>query len=66
MSTEDKLLYSGERLIARYGCFGCHNIEGFQELQPIGTGLGQAGTKLLGQLDFGFMDIEHTRSAWYE
>jgi cytochrome c2 len=66
MSTEDKLLYSGERLIARYGCFGCHTIEGFEDLQPIGTALGQAGSKLISQLDFGFMDIEHNRSAWYE
>lgn len=66
MSSDDKLLYSGERLIARYGCFGCHNIAGFEDMQPIGTGLGQAGSKLLSQLDFGFMDIEHNRSAWYE
>lgn len=67
MSTDDKLLYSGERLIARYGCFGCHNIEGFEDMQPIGTGLGQAGSKLLSQLDFtAALGLEHTRSAWYE
>ena len=66
MSSDEKLLYSGERLIARYGCFGCHTIEGFEDMQPIGTALGQAGSKLLNQFDFGFMDIEHTRSAWYE
>jgi len=66
MSSDEKLLYSGEGLIRRYGCFGCHNIEGFEDAQPIGTGLGQAGSKLLSQLDFGFMEIEHTRSSFYE
>ncbi len=66
MSVEEKTLYSGERLIARYGCFGCHLIEGFEETQPIGTELTEAGSKLLARLDFGFLDIEHERSAWYE
>lgn len=66
MSFDDKLLYSGERLIARYGCFGCHNIEGFEDMQPIGTALGQAGSKLENQLDFGFMEIPHTRPSFYE
>jgi len=66
MSAEDKNLYDGEKLIARYGCFGCHNIPGFEKAQPIGTELSEAGTKLIGQLDFGFVNIEHSRHAWYE
>ena len=67
MTLEEKNLFTGERLVSRYGCFGCHTIEGFEETQPIGTELTEAGSKLVGRLDFGFLeDIEHERSAWYE
>ena len=66
MTAEQKTLLAGERLIARYGCFGCHNIPGFESAQPIGTELTTAGSKLVGQLDFGFVNIEHSRHAWYE
>ena len=53
-------------LISRYGCFGCHNIPGFENAQPIGTELTEAGSKLISQLDFGFLPIEHSRRGWYE
>ncbi len=66
MTLEEKNLFTGERLVARYGCFGCHTIEGFEETQPIGTELTEAGSKFVTRLDFGFLDIEHERSAWYE
>ncbi|PYR81656.1 MAG: hypothetical protein DMG18_15935, partial [Acidobacteria bacterium] len=66
MTEEQKNLYTGERLISRYGCFGCHNVPGFEKAQPIGTELTEAGSKLISQLDFGFLPIEHSRRAWYE
>src|ERR1041385_7546552 len=66
MSADQKNLFAGERLISRYGCFGCHNIPGFEKAQPIGTELTEAGSKLLSQFDFGFLPIEHSRRAWYE
>jgi cbb3-type cytochrome oxidase cytochrome c subunit len=65
MSAEQKNLYAGEKLIERYGCFGCHDIPGFENAQPIGTELTEAGSKLISQLDFGFLDIEHARADWY-
>jgi len=65
MNTEQKNLYAGEKLIGRYGCFGCHTIPGFENAQPIGTELTEAGSKLRSQLDFGFLDIEHDRAEWY-
>ena len=65
MSLDEKNLYAGERLIRRYGCFGCHNIPGMEKEQPIGTELTEAGSKLVSQLDFGFLDIEHDRASWY-
>ena len=66
MSLDQKNLYAGERLIGRYGCYACHNIPGFEKAQPIGTELTEAGSKLISQLDFGFLEIEHERAAWYE
>jgi cbb3-type cytochrome oxidase cytochrome c subunit/predicted nucleic acid-binding Zn-ribbon protein len=65
MSTEQKNLYAGERLIGRYGCYACHNVPGFERAQPIGTELTEAGSKLISQLDFGFLEIEHQRADWY-
>jgi hypothetical protein len=66
MSLDQKNLFTGERLISRYGCFGCHNVPGFEKAQPIGTELTEAGSKLISQFDFGFLPIEHSRRAWYE
>jgi cytochrome c2 len=66
MTLDQKNLFAGERLISRYGCFACHNIPGFEKAQPIGTELTEAGSKLISQLDFGFLPIEHSRRAWYE
>ena len=54
MSLDQKNLYVGERLISRYGCFGCHSIPKFENAQPIGTELTEAGSKILAQFDFGF------------
>ncbi len=66
MSREEKTLYSGERLILRYGCFGCHDIEGFENAQKIGVDLSTWGSKMVSRLDFGYVEIEHTRKAWLE
>jgi cytochrome c2 len=66
MNEEQKNLFAGEKLIGRYGCYGCHNVPGFETAQPIGTELTEAGSKLVSQLDFGFLDIEHERADWYE
>ena len=57
-------VYLGSRLVARYGCFACHNINGFQDAKPIGTELSEWGSKPLSQIDFGLIDIEHTRLAF--
>lgn len=39
------LLYIGRRTISRYGCYGCHDIPGFEEARPIGTALQDWGRK---------------------
>ncbi|MCA9091847.1 MAG: c-type cytochrome [Planctomycetaceae bacterium] len=42
----DKLMnYVGRRTISRYGCYGCHDIPGFEKARPIGTALQNWGRK---------------------
>ncbi len=40
-----KLIYIGRRTIGRYGCFGCHDIPGFEDAGPIGVALQDWGRK---------------------
>jgi cytochrome c2 len=62
-----KQLELGQRVIARYGCFSCHDIKGFEKAQAIGTELSEEGTKLVSRLDFGFVDtIRHgDKLGWF-
>ena len=53
MSSEEKLLFVGEKTIGRLGCFGCHNIAGFESYKPIGTPLNGWGAKSPTKLDYG-------------
>lgn len=59
-----KNVFLGSKLISRYGCFGCHNIHGFETAKPIGTELSEWGSKPINKLDFGLLEIEHDRIAW--
>ncbi len=47
-----KLLYVGRRTIGRLGCAGCHDIPGFEDAKPIGTGLADWGRKEPSKLAF--------------
>src|SRR5262249_15365335 len=47
-----KLKYIGRKTIAKYGCFGCHDIPGFEDAKPIGTGLADWGRKDPARLAF--------------
>jgi mono/diheme cytochrome c family protein len=49
---ERLLLYVGRRSVAKYGCSGCHDIPGFEDAKPIGTGLANWARKDLAQLAF--------------
>lgn len=40
-----KMNYVGRRTISRYGCYGCHDIPGFEDARPIGTALQDWGRK---------------------
>jgi cytochrome c2/predicted nucleic acid-binding Zn-ribbon protein len=65
MNDHDRSVYLGEQTIAKYGCYGCHDIAGFETMKPIGTELTQEGSKPLHQFDFGHVhEIPHTRHDW--
>ena len=52
LSPDEKLMFLGEKTISRLGCFGCHNITGFENAKPIGTPLNGWGTKSPTKLDY--------------
>ncbi|MFO0897371.1 MAG: c-type cytochrome [Pirellulales bacterium] len=52
MTLEKKLNYVGRKSISKYGCSGCHDIPGFEDSKPIGTGLADWGRKDPSRLAF--------------
>ena len=55
----------GERLIGLRGCFGCHEIRGFETAQRIAPDLSNFGHKRLLQLSFGdAVEVHHTWEDW--
>jgi len=52
VSLEKKLRYVGRSTIRRRGCFGCHEIPGFEQTPPIGPALSQWGRKPTSLLAF--------------
>jgi len=49
----------GEKLIGNYGCFGCHQIAGFDKSAPIAPELGGFAKKDITTLDFGYALADH-------
>lgn len=45
MTLQKKLHYVGRRTIRKRGCFGCHDIPGFEDAAPIGPALSDWGRK---------------------
>jgi mono/diheme cytochrome c family protein len=65
MSDRERTLELGRRSIGKYGCYSCHNIDGFEGRGPIGPELTKVGSKPLTQFGFGHEhDVEHSRSGW--
>ncbi|MHC4308021.1 MAG: c-type cytochrome, partial [Planctomycetota bacterium] len=48
----------GKELIGGYGCFGCHNIMGMEEMSKIGVELDGVGSKHIHLFDFGLLEKE--------
>jgi len=51
VTAQQKLLYVGRRSLGK-GCAGCHDIPGFEDAKPIGTGLADWGRKEPSKLAF--------------
>ena len=59
----------GEKVVAQYGCFSCHEISGMEDWMPIGAELTTWGSKTVDKLDFGFgaslFNLDHNyREGW--
>lgn len=65
LNLDEKLLFAGEKLISHYGCYACHDIDGFEDAKPIGAELTEVGSKDIHKFDFGFVHIDHTKPAWF-
>ncbi|MDX1964234.1 MAG: hypothetical protein SFX18_13860 [Pirellulales bacterium] len=46
------LQYVGKRSLNKYGCFGCHDIPGYEDAKPIGAALADWGRKDTSKLAF--------------
>ena len=71
LSPDEREVLLGEKSIAKYGCFGCHDIKGFENAGPIGTELSLWGDKFITQLDFGLIshhgpdrEVDYSHIAW--
>lgn len=64
-----QLAAKGKELIAKYGCFGCHDIRGFENAQKIGADISDFGAKRLDMMDFGniayFNDDPRNTETWF-
>jgi cytochrome c551/c552 len=49
---ERQLEFVARRTIGKYGCFGCHDVPGFEDAKPIGTALVDWGRKESSKLAF--------------
>jgi cytochrome c2 len=65
MAETERNVYLGQQTITKYGCYGCHDIKGFEDAKPIGTELTQEGSKPMHQFDFGHVhEVPHSRHDW--
>lgn len=66
MSDQERTIELGRRSVSKYGCYSCHNINGFSDdLPPIGPELTKVGSKPIEQFGFGQQkQVPHTRHGW--
>ena len=66
MSDEERTADLGKRSINKYGCYSCHNINGFEgDLPQIGPELTKEGSKPIEQFGFGQQhQVPHNRQGW--
>lgn len=66
MSDRERTMELGKRSINKYGCYSCHNINGFEgDLPQIGPELTKEGSKPVEQFGFGQQkQVPKTRQGW--
>jgi mono/diheme cytochrome c family protein len=66
MTDDARTMELAKRSINKYGCYSCHNINGFEgDLPQIGPELTKEGSKPVEQFGFGQQhQVPHTRQAW--
>lgn len=65
LSTKEKVLELGKKSISKYGCYSCHNINGFDDLPPIGPELSAVGSKFVDKFGWGHQHhLDHNRHTW--
>ena len=66
LSDLERTMELGRLSIGKYGCYSCHNIEGFADNRPpIGPEWNGIGTKFVHQFGFGQQhQVPHRRDAW--
>lgn len=54
----------GFLLISQFGCYGCHNIKGFESMGRLSVDLSTFGKKEINELDFGDTHVTRTWNDW--
>jgi len=55
----------GKQLIKQYECYGCHAVEGFEQVRPSVPNLGEFARRPIDELDFALTkDVPHTKWDW--
>ena len=52
VTAEDLKWYIGKKAVSRLGCYGCHDVPGFEQAKPVGTPLNDWGKKDAERLAF--------------
>jgi cytochrome c2 len=61
---DKEMAKSGEKLMAYYGCYGCHFINGYEQTAGIGAELTEFGIKETSRLDYGDYIVNHRQQTW--
>lgn len=61
----EELSRKGHELIKWYGCYGCHDIRGFEKSVKVGAELTAFGSKPTARLDFGDAITDHHDQNWH-
>lgn len=66
LTDDQRTMELAKRSINKYGCYSCHNINGFEgDLPQIGPELTKEGSKPVEQFGFGQQKhVPHTRQGW--